>query len=273
MSGWACRSGGRRGCGRLYLRRSWGNTLNVVAGLLLPATVIGLGRPSGQAVLVTAWYVTLTLGVLALAYSGRGLGRGAGSLVIVAYAAFTVSVLASGYALSAGPELETVLAALTAIALAAGLVPRRQGSHIAARHALLLSGADRAGRPSGDALGPGGNGSRPTSGSSPAPGRSESLRRESLLPGWTVARLWALSLALPAVGAGVDAALGRVVLMCCSSSARAPRCSPAAGCPPRSPGCGQRASPYPSAWPTASGAQRHTWPSSPPSSPSRWPPP
>jgi len=185
----------------------------VVAGLLLPATVIGLGRPSGQAVLVTAWYVTLTLGVLALAYSGRGLGRGAGSLVIVAYAAFTVSVLASGYALSAGPELETVLAALTAIALAAGLVPRRQGSHIAARHALLLSGADRAGRPSGDALGPGGNGSRPTSGSSPAPGRSESLRRESLLPGWTVARLWALSLALPAVGAGVDAALGRVVLI------------------------------------------------------------
>jgi len=189
------------------------NTLNVVAGLLLPATVIGLGRPSGQAVLVTAWYVALTLAVLGLTYRDRGLGRGAGSLVIAAYAAFAVSVLASGYVLSAGPELVTVLAVLSAVALTAGLVPRRKEPDTAARQqSLLWPGA--AHQPAEVVPGPGGNGRQPARGSDSAPGRSKSpLSRESLLPGWTVARLWVLSLALSVLGAGVDAALGRVVLI------------------------------------------------------------
>jgi cation:H+ antiporter len=72
------------------------NTINVVIGLLLPAAILGLGRPSGQAVLVTGWYLGLTFVVLAVAYRHRGLSRRAGSLVIVAYLAFTVSLLASG---------------------------------------------------------------------------------------------------------------------------------------------------------------------------------
>jgi cation:H+ antiporter len=152
------------------------NTLNVVAGLLLPAAVLGLGRPSGQAVLVTAWYVALTLAVLGLAWRGRGLGRGTGALITGAYAAFTVSVLASGYALRSGPVLVTTLAALAALAMAAGLA--RPGRWF------------------------------------PPPGWPRALlRRESLLPSWSVGRLWAVSLALSGLAAGVDAASGRFVLI------------------------------------------------------------
>src|SRR6266704_1502223 len=55
------------------------NTLNVVVGLLMPAAVLGLGRPSGQAVLITVWYVALTLAVLALACRHRGLRRVTGA--------------------------------------------------------------------------------------------------------------------------------------------------------------------------------------------------
>ncbi len=72
------------------------NAINVVVGLLLPAALLGLGRPSGQAVMVTAWYLALTLVVLAVAYRYRGLSRGTGSLVIIGYLAFTVSLLVSG---------------------------------------------------------------------------------------------------------------------------------------------------------------------------------
>jgi len=95
------------------------NTLNVVAGLLVPAAVLGLGRPSGQAVLITVWYVLLTLAVLALAYRHRGLRRVTGALIIVAYAAFAGSVLAAGYAIAAAAATAVVLGAGAACALAA----------------------------------------------------------------------------------------------------------------------------------------------------------
>jgi Ca2+/Na+ antiporter len=72
------------------------NTLNVVAGLLLPGVMIGLGRPSAQALLVTVWYVGLTAVVLAFAYRDHGLRRSVGGLVIAAYVVFTASVLVSG---------------------------------------------------------------------------------------------------------------------------------------------------------------------------------
>lgn len=72
------------------------NTLNVVVGLLLPATILGLGAPSGEAILITGWYVLLTLAVLGLAYIQHGLRRMAGWVIIAAYAVFTISVLLSG---------------------------------------------------------------------------------------------------------------------------------------------------------------------------------
>ena len=69
------------------------NTLNVVVGLLLPAAILGLGRPSGQSLLITLWYALLTVAVLAVAYRHNGISRTAGALIIAAYAAFTVSVV------------------------------------------------------------------------------------------------------------------------------------------------------------------------------------
>ena len=66
------------------------NSLNVTAGLLIPATVIGLAKPSGSGLLVAGWYVGLTAMTLMLAYVGHGLRRTSGGLIIAAYALFVV---------------------------------------------------------------------------------------------------------------------------------------------------------------------------------------
>jgi cation:H+ antiporter len=70
------------------------NTLNVVAGLILPAAVLGLGSPSGQTVFITGSYVGLTALTLVLAYLDRGLRRPAGWLIVVCYAAFVATLVA-----------------------------------------------------------------------------------------------------------------------------------------------------------------------------------
>ena len=64
------------------------NTLNVVAGLVIPATFLGLTRPSGQTVFITAAYCGLTLLTLVLAFADRGLRRSAGWFIVAGYAAF-----------------------------------------------------------------------------------------------------------------------------------------------------------------------------------------
>ena len=97
------------------------NTLNVIAGLLLPGALLGLGASSGQALLVAAWYGGLTLAVLALAWRHRGLSRRQGAAIIAAYAAFTASLIVSGYAAPGGIALITGLSVLSAAALAAAM--------------------------------------------------------------------------------------------------------------------------------------------------------
>ena len=69
------------------------NSLNVTAGLLIPATVIGLAKPSGSGLLVAGWYVGLTAMTLTLAYVGHGLRRTSGVLIIAAYALFVIVLL------------------------------------------------------------------------------------------------------------------------------------------------------------------------------------
>jgi cation:H+ antiporter len=71
------------------------NSLNVAAGLLIPAVVIGLAKPSAPGMLVAGWYVGLTALTLLLAYVGRGLGRLSGGLIIAAYVGFVVALLAT----------------------------------------------------------------------------------------------------------------------------------------------------------------------------------
>jgi len=189
------------------------NTLNVVAGLLLPGALIGLGEASAQAGLVTAWYVALTLAVLALAWRYRGLGRGAGLLVIAAYAVFAASVLASGYALAGIPALAAALGISTAVLLAAALAPFPKGRGDRPPEPPFPPMVVLGVCPAGDAPAVSGNGDRPGGPVRlPVPGVAPASR-ESLLPGWSAGRLWALSLLLPVLVAGVDTALGYLVLI------------------------------------------------------------
>jgi sodium/calcium exchanger protein len=71
----------RRGRGAAVLSTALNsNAINVVAGLLVPASLTGLGPRSGQGVLVAGWYAGLTGLALAFAYRGRGLARAPGLL-------------------------------------------------------------------------------------------------------------------------------------------------------------------------------------------------
>jgi Ca2+/Na+ antiporter len=72
------------------------NTLNVLAGLLLPAALIA-GPDLGAALPVALWYGALTAATLALALAGRGITRRSGFLIIAAYAAFMVTVVATAH--------------------------------------------------------------------------------------------------------------------------------------------------------------------------------
>ena len=84
-----------RGRGAATLSEAFNsNALNVIVGLLVPSTVVGLVRPSGDALFVVIAYVALTAGVIVLALRGRGLDRRAGSIIIVSYLVFA-AVLAT----------------------------------------------------------------------------------------------------------------------------------------------------------------------------------
>jgi hypothetical protein len=177
------------------------NTINVTIGLLVPAALIGLGRPSGQATLAAAWYIGLTVAVLGLAYRDRGLGRVTGILIIGAYLVFAGSILSLAYA---GPKATPiaimaglVIAAMFAAQLALGRPPdasTHQPGQDSRRPAQLDAGEQVRGTPAGAS----GNGSGPQSPRAriPAPAQSRAAR-ESLLTGWPVSRLWLLGRAVP----------------------------------------------------------------------------
>jgi cation:H+ antiporter len=70
------------------------NMLNVLAGLLIPTAILGLGAPSGPTTFVTASYVAMTVLALGFAYVNRGLRRSAGIAIVTAYLAFAAVLLA-----------------------------------------------------------------------------------------------------------------------------------------------------------------------------------
>ena len=84
----------RRGRGAATLSEALNsNTLNVLAGLFIPAVIIS-SAALGSGLRVAVWYAVLTLITLALALAGRGLRRRSGFLIIAAYAVFAVTVVA-----------------------------------------------------------------------------------------------------------------------------------------------------------------------------------
>jgi cation:H+ antiporter len=170
------------------------NTLNVIAGLLLPGAVLGLGAPSGSAFLVTVWYGGLTLAVLALAWRHQGLSFRHGAAIITGYAGFTASLIISGYAAPGGNALVIGLSILSAAALAAAMAPGAIRRHRDGREGVPASP----------------DGHRPADGTS----ADRAPRRGSLLPGWTARRLWIVSMIAASAVAATDAATGhRVVLI------------------------------------------------------------
>ncbi len=194
------------------------NALNVTIGLLLPAVVIGLGRPSAEATLITVWYLGLTAAVLAFAYRDRGISRPTGILIIVAYLVFAGSTLAFAYAPRLQPQIAIGAGAAVAVVCSARLAfGRRRESDdpqtaAASRPPSARQDVNqrRSGSPEASA-----NGRGPEDERAQAPGRHQPrLRGGSLVPGWPVGQLWALGLALSLAVAAADAALGaRVVLI------------------------------------------------------------
>lgn len=76
----------RRGRGAAALSTALNsNTINVMAGLLLPALVTGLVAPDLPDVLVASAYAALTAVSLALAWAGRGVGRRSGGVIVAGY--------------------------------------------------------------------------------------------------------------------------------------------------------------------------------------------
>ena len=101
------------------------NALNVTAGLLLPATIVGLGAPSGQSDLIAVWYLVLTVIALAFAYRDSGVSRASGILIIGAYLVFLGSLWITAYAAEPGPGAAVVPLVIVVAASGAGLARRR----------------------------------------------------------------------------------------------------------------------------------------------------
>jgi cation:H+ antiporter len=79
----------RRGRGAATLSEAMNsNTINAIAGFLIPATIIGVGVTSAASTTVGWWYLGLTVVCLAIAYALRGITRYAGVIIIAAYAVF-----------------------------------------------------------------------------------------------------------------------------------------------------------------------------------------
>ncbi len=156
----------RRGRGAAVLSIALNsNAINVVAGLLVPACLAGLGPRSGPGTLVAAWYAGLTVLALALAFRGRGLGRLPGSAIIAGYLAFVTALVITVVQGTVHPATAVIPAAV-----------------ITAAGVLLLTWPRRA--------------------RTAVPGGL--WQRESVLPGWSIGRLWRLSLISCGVVAACD---------------------------------------------------------------------
>jgi len=155
------------------------NAINATAGLLVPASLTGLGPASGQDILVAGWYAGLTVLALAYAYRGRGLGRMPGAAIITGYLAFVSALAVSVTHGHVGPAAAILPAVITAVALPL--------MHVAHRVTVVRPAA--------------------------AAGLDQPWQRQSLMRGWSVGRVWGLSFLLCAAIAVCDAASGPHLLL------------------------------------------------------------
>jgi cation:H+ antiporter len=80
-----------RGHGAATLSEAFNsNVFNVIVGLLLPGTILGLASAAGAGFFVAVAYAALTCAAVALAYLGRGLDRRSGAVIIGGYVVFVV---------------------------------------------------------------------------------------------------------------------------------------------------------------------------------------
>ena len=66
------------------------NTLNILAGICLPALLIGFAPPSPQAIFAALWLLCMKLVAIAVASHRHGLHRVGGTLLVVLYVIFAV---------------------------------------------------------------------------------------------------------------------------------------------------------------------------------------
>ncbi len=71
------------------------NALNLTAGLLIPATIFGIGDPSGRVTLVAAWYVAMSLLLVVAGFARSGFNRLVGAAIVGSYLVFLAVVLAT----------------------------------------------------------------------------------------------------------------------------------------------------------------------------------
>jgi len=68
------------------------NSLNVLAGIALPALVVSIGAASGVETFSVWWLVGMTVLAVAFAYTGRGLGRLEGTAILMLYVPFVIVI-------------------------------------------------------------------------------------------------------------------------------------------------------------------------------------
>ncbi len=84
----------RRGRGAATLSEAMNSgRINTLAGLLIPTAILGGVAATSGSTTLAAWYVLMTVAVLALAYLRRGLSRAAGVGIMATYAVVIVTLL------------------------------------------------------------------------------------------------------------------------------------------------------------------------------------
>jgi cation:H+ antiporter len=186
----------RRGRGAASLSTALNsNAINVAAGLLLPAVVLGLAPASTDVALVASWSLGLTVLVMGFAYIQWGLCRSVGMLIVASYLAFVATVVATASQPSIANLATYLLPPVVVLAVAAVLVIRPQPNDSRVTFPSM----------SGSKTGPGTNGS--------APGRVPGPRQSSLVANWSVGRLFVLAAIVSSSVAACDALLGRRLIL------------------------------------------------------------